>query len=456
MSIICEDPYVLTLKEEYLNKFCSTCCRSTTNRCSKCETIVYCNDQCQRFDSIYHQRECQYYFQQRMTTNGNENSLNSTDLVIVRMIIRLIIRLKVDNGKSEEDLCSNLSSNIPRRSWKDLLSHRDEILQSDRHKNLWFQTKNDFQRNFPDEFSSIDLLEIFGKILINRFRLGIHRNIHQGRIAIGWAIYLTISGLNHSCQPDLYQCSFNRQIRLKSSKEIPIETKEFYRLTLSYRHQNDFHPFNSISYVPRRHQRRSFLHFFFFNCHCFYCQDEQRNQFEEYLSLHQCHFCQENLLLKPFESNQWILICFNQKCSSALKYQIQRRIQLEIEPNPTNSIEIDEKNFRQFEENFHRNSFILIQIKENLLYQYSSKKNFQSIERQIHLCEDLIEFYDSHFSSSTIYPKLILQYLSRLYHLTKQDEKAQQTWKKAKQLWINDYQHHINIDDQYPTDDFQF
>lgn len=175
--------------------------------------------------------------------------------------------MKLDDGQPKEDLCENLSRKIGRRSWNDLLSHRDEILQSDRHKNLWLKTENQFEKYFSSKFDQIDLLEIFGKLLINRFRVGIHENLLDGRIAIGWVIYLTISGLNHSCQPDFYQCSFNLQIRLKSSenlKEIPCETSEFYRLTLSYRHQNDFRPENWISYVPRRNQRRTFLKFFFF------------------------------------------------------------------------------------------------------------------------------------------------------------------------------------------------
>ena len=74
-------------------------------------------------DEIFHQRQCQLDRQKSI----------SDHLAIVRMILRLLCRLKIDGGKFDEDLCENIPLTVRRRQWNDFLSHRDELCQSDRH-----------------------------------------------------------------------------------------------------------------------------------------------------------------------------------------------------------------------------------------------------------------------------------------------------------------------------------
>jgi hypothetical protein len=294
MSYLIEAPYIAALKESFLSSRCSSCFKSTLDKCPECQVMVYCNDQCRTNDSLMHKLECQAY-----KTRCQPSDYSSR--VLARMMGRVIVRLKLDGGEPEIDLCSNVPHNIPRRAWSDLLGHRDEIIQSSRHLQDWLTTKNELEFLFGDEFHDVDLLEIFGKILINRFRVGIHQNILDGRVAIGWAIYLTTSRFNHSCQPDLLQCSYDINMRLKFhdiNQKIPDIPSEFDRLTVSYRHQNDFRLTNPLSYVPTRNQRRKFVSFFLFNCHCTFCADDLRNRYVESSTNRLCEQCHDSLIVQ--------------------------------------------------------------------------------------------------------------------------------------------------------------
>lgn len=78
--------------------------------------------------------------------------------------------------------------------------------------------------------------------------------------------------------------------------------------------------------------------------------------------------------------------------------------------------------------------------------QCQRKRNVKSLRRRIELSEELIEFYDHFFRSSTNYPKFFLQDLAFLYLSIGQIERAEQIFAKAKQLCFNDYQDHLDYD----------
>lgn len=63
---------------------------------------------------------------------------------------------------------------------------------------------------------------------------------------------------------------------------MPQTALEFDRLTVNYRHQNDFQLINPLTYVPTWRERRKFLCFFFFNCHCIFCADDLRNRYVQW------------------------------------------------------------------------------------------------------------------------------------------------------------------------------
>lgn len=413
MSFIIESPYIAALKREHLLSYCSFCFQSASIRCVECQSVVYCDDQCREKDRVVHQRECQF-----IREKNNED-------VLLRMLIRVISRLEVDQGEPEVDLWENLPPSIRRRCWSDLLSHRDQLIHSERHRDLWIQLNDQLQRFFPGQFDQVDLFDIFGKLLINRFRVGIHRDLREGRIAIGWAIYLTTSVFNHSCEPDLFQCSFNLKMRLKLNSRrltsIPEDTASFNRLTVSYRHQNDFRLKDELSYIPMRDERRRFVSFFFFRCHCRWCDDEQRNQHEEFLSNRLCSHCGEFLLLRPSHQhdNQWIFICPNTN-------QIIDRMTL-----------TNDDDLRIYENVFHQRSVVLNQKKEKLFFIY--RKETKNAQLAIQLGEELIEFYDHYFHDSSIYPKMVLVDLISLHQSTGQVQRAKELNEKLEQLWKEDY-----------------
>lgn len=178
---------------------------SGARRAVRMSMIGVCDERGELADRRVHRRELSSV----AAGKGERGKVGSNELLLVRLIGRLIGQVATDDGEPKVELCANVPSSIRRRCWKDLVSQRDEILQSDRHRTLGVKRRDLLAKTLPEEFSSIDLLEIFGQLLINRFRMRIHRTVRQGRIASGW----TRSALNQACQPDLHQCSFDLQMR---------------------------------------------------------------------------------------------------------------------------------------------------------------------------------------------------------------------------------------------------
>ena len=453
MSVIIEAPYIAALKESFLTSRCSSCFNRTLNKCPECETMVYCDEECRLKDIPFHKFECEVY------KNHSDRS-HFSELVITRMMVRVISRLSIDGGEPDVDLVSNVPNNIRRRTWSDLLGHRDEIPYSSRHYNEWLITKKQIELYFGDRFNEIDLLEIFGKILINRFRVGIHQNLLDGRIAIGWAIYLTTSRFNHSCQPDLFQCSFDINMRLKFhdiNQNIPETSQEFDRLTVNYRHQNDFRLTNPLTYVPTRRQRRLFVNFFFFNCHCKLCANDLINRYSESSTNRLCQHCGDNLVLQYNynDPNTGILVCLGRnKCLNTDK--IVDHINISMIDNNEQSIDIYEDKLNQIEQLLHPQSILLLQQREKLFFTYQKMINqshfnenqrTKFIHRAIQLGEILIQVYHIHLNHSSIYPKILLTDVANLCQIIGEKNKAKQLYQKALQLWKSDYQDFIDYTD---------
>ncbi|CAF1021534.1 unnamed protein product [Rotaria sordida] len=455
MSIFIEAPYISSLKEAYLTNRCSSCFKTASNKCPNCEIFVYCNEQCRMKDNIYHKLECEAY-----KNSTKENKFE--EKVIARMIARVITRLNLDGGQPEDDLCIDLPKSIRRRPWSDLLGHRDDIIHSNRHLNMWLTTKKQIDFLFKNKFNNVDLLEIFGKILINRFRVGFIENILHGRVAIGWAIYLTTSRFNHSCQPDLLQCSYDINMCLKFSdphKTIPQTTAEFYQLTVSYRHQNDFRLTSPLTYVPTRRQRRIFVNFFFFNCHCIYCDDDLRNRYEESATNRLCNQCGNSLVLQKYSHDPNILIvnCLGQHKSCQTEQTIDY-INLSTIDYTEQSIEIYEHKLANIEQLLHQNSILLLQEREKVFFVYQNFLNHDHLNenqrinymnRAIELGQLLIEQYDVHLKQSSIYPKIFLTDLAHLCEIAGKKSEAKQFYQKALHLWQSDYGDYIDYKELY-------
>lgn len=446
MSIIIEAPYIAALKESYLTTRCSSCFNSASIKCRECDVMVYCNEECRMKDKIFHRLECEVY-----ANNPDRDHFGET--VITRMMIRVIVRLGIDDGEPDANLSPNIPDSIRHRTWWDLLGHRDEILRSERHKTMWLMTINQFELFFSNHFNDFDLLEVFGKILINRFRVGFHQNIFDGRIAIGWAIYLTTSRFNHSCQPDLLQCSYDINMRLKfadNDRKIPRTSAEFDRLTVSYRHQNDFRLGNTLTYVPTRRERRKFVSFFFFNCHCHFCADDLRNRYSESATNRLCDQCGDSLVLQEnfHHSNRAILTCLGRKKCSNIG-RILDHVNISMIDNTEQSIEILEEKLCQMEELLHSHSIVLLQQRERVFFAYQKLLNQCDLnenqrvvwtDRAIQLGELLLEAYDIHLKQSSIYPKIVVTDLANLCQISGYEEKAQKLHQKAIDLWRNDYE----------------
>lgn len=453
MAIFIEGPYIAALKEPFLTSRCSACFRDAADKCPECGIMVYCNDQCRAEDIRFHKVECQAY------KNCSERHRFS-EAVLARMIARAITRLSLDGGKPETDLCSNVTESIPRRSWADLLGHRDEIPRSERHRKDWFTTKQQLELLFGNQFDHVDVLEIFGKLLINRFRVGFHQNHLDGRVAVGWAIYLTTSRFNHSCEPDLLQCSYDINMRLKlvdTHRTIPETASEFNRLTVSYRHQNDFRLTNPLTYVPTRRQRREFVSFFFFNCHCTFCSHDLRNRYAESATNRICDQCGDALILQETydDTKTAVLTCLGR--NTGLKTdRVVGRVTTSFIDHTEQTVDVYEDKLHGMEQVLHPESILLLQEREKVFFAYQKllgqgdlDENQRSvyIRRALQLGEHLLQLYDIYLKQSSIYPKIVVTDVAALYDMNGDKHKAEQLRKKAIDLWRVDYGNHIHYQD---------
>jgi len=249
-------------------------------------------------------------------------------------------------------------------------------------------------------------------------------------------------------------------MRLKFSnidKKIPETALEFNRLTVSYRHQNDFRLTNPLTYVPTRSQRRKFVNFFFFNCHCLFCGDDLRNRYSESSTNRLCQLCGDFLILQEdyYDTNSSILTCLGRnKCLNS--HRIIQRIKISFIDNQQQSIDIYEEKLEKIEELLHPESVLLLQQREKVFFAYQKMLNechlndnqhLTFFHRAIQLGEFLLEGYQIHLKQSAIFPKIFLSDLAKFYEIVGKKDRAKQLYQKVFNLWKSDYDNHIDYKD---------
>lgn len=185
-----EEPIAWTLSTSKLNSYCSYClkqqqvnseeqtgCRLL--RCSKCKVLYYCNSTCQKNDWSTHKLECKRICH-----------VSSLGLEIPDDWIRLFCRIY--------DLLSRKTFESEGRTFNDLVSHDKNI---DTHEfEIFLDRFSSFVSLTDEESLKLDkknLLSMYGKIKVNAF--GIKNSELQ---SIGIGLYLHLSRLDHSCNPN--------------------------------------------------------------------------------------------------------------------------------------------------------------------------------------------------------------------------------------------------------------
>ena len=136
-------------------------------------------------------------------------------------MIRTVLKLK--NGGEKQYA---ILPNGKKRYFHDLISHQNEII-CDSTKMQDFQfSYNLLQVWFKDQVpSQIEMLDIFGKLVINQFGIS-----NESIEFVGIALYLLSSVLDHSCAPNVQQIFKGKEMIVRAIENVD----DFSDLRISY------------------------------------------------------------------------------------------------------------------------------------------------------------------------------------------------------------------------------
>lgn len=103
-ELFSESPYAAAVATKHLRTHCSNCFEKAKSGCSKCSSVVYCDRNCQAADWPWHKAECQAFLRRRLepetaSINERERERESQDEEFVRILGRVLIRRRKDNGE---------------------------------------------------------------------------------------------------------------------------------------------------------------------------------------------------------------------------------------------------------------------------------------------------------------------------------------------------------------------
>ena len=202
-EIFRSQPFSYVLMDNALSKVCDFCLRSQENCslkcCSKCKIINFCQNSClENAWKSYHKYECKCL----RKIHGSKNDIPQD---IVRLLARIIFKLQKDNGCKDFEILPNGQ----KRYFHDLMSHKEDIMKCEGRLMGFHQIYSDLKNYFiPKENlpSKAEVLEIFGKLMINSFFI-----LSEKDKFIGKGLFLGASILDHSCDPNaVWICKGNR------------------------------------------------------------------------------------------------------------------------------------------------------------------------------------------------------------------------------------------------------
>uniref|UniRef100_A0A914UHU7 MYND-type domain-containing protein n=1 Tax=Plectus sambesii TaxID=2011161 RepID=A0A914UHU7_9BILA len=249
-DMLSEDAFVWALQSAKLADFCSHCLVRRTEqrklmRCSRCKQMQYCSSECQKKDWTLHGKECK-----RLTALG----ASVEDSNFPEDSIRLIARLYEKAGNAEA-----LATTSNGRRYEDLVSHKENISKSGRFE-IFLKSYEPFAGNRYDRDR---LLEACSKCSVNSFGIKDDR-----QISIGVGLYLSLSRLDHSCQPNARLVYVGRRVKVVPSKDMVFDRPiDLNSLRHSY--------IDELQSIDERRRRLQEEYFFF--CECEGCGNKKRN-----------------------------------------------------------------------------------------------------------------------------------------------------------------------------------
>ncbi|RZF37970.1 hypothetical protein LSTR_LSTR005470 [Laodelphax striatellus] len=246
--LLVAEPFVATLSSKFRTERCDYCFQpSQLLKCSACQYVYYCNNDCQRYAWKEHKGECKNLkrIQPRVVPDA------------ARTMAKLIIKLNSASGSMEKGYYSKSSY----RMFKDLMSHYPDV-KKDKVRMEHFATLcavlNDFLG--PDVLPNpVEMLGIYGRLCVNGFNI-----CDPDMTSIGVGIYLAPTIIDHSCDPNAVAVFEQRTISIRAIKELSAPL-DWDKVFISY--------IDLMSDTNERQQE--LLSTYYFLCQCSRCTNDQ-------------------------------------------------------------------------------------------------------------------------------------------------------------------------------------
>lgn len=244
--IIASRPFVHCLATSSRGKRCEGCYQKAKLKLAcGCNCVFYCSRKCQEQDAEFHEDECMY-FRRKRSPPGSDTA---------RFLLRFLLRMRKDGHR--------VSDVVPwkeeKRKFKDLLDHFDDIVNGRMYRrdmiNAYYEEMIKIM-GLEDAPDPDYFLECYGRMAINSFNI-----LDENQEAIGLALYLGPSIMDHSCQPNAAVNFDGINIVVRSL--IDRDELDFSEVQISY-----------ISLLEHTQRRREHLRkHYYFECQCIRCLD---------------------------------------------------------------------------------------------------------------------------------------------------------------------------------------
>lgn len=248
------EPFCYIVREDKRPSVCDNCFAESADaevplkKCTRCKVARYCGVRCQKESwRDLHKEECTYLAAVAPKV--------PTDTA--RLMARAVIRLR-GGGASKTVSCPG---GVKRR-FDDLVSHRKEIVR-DSSRIEAFQAFFEVVKDCFGEFTppKDEMLEIYGRILINSFNI-----MNVENLPIGIGLYLEGSVFDHSCEPNATVVFDGKKLIVRAIKELS-EDETIYISYTSLHH-------------PTAKRRAALREQYYFECGCSRCCDCEGDQLQ--------------------------------------------------------------------------------------------------------------------------------------------------------------------------------
>ncbi|XP_075544317.1 histone-lysine N-methyltransferase SMYD3-like [Dermacentor variabilis] len=230
--------------------YCFKRCESL-KPCARCRVAHYCNKLCEASALSEHLPECCYF----------EEVFPDIPDVTVRLLTRITHKLQKERMKDCKEMVQGHM-----RTLEEMESHSNDIMNDavmlPKFHASWATVKYILgEENVPP---LLDGLEIFGKMVINRFCI-----TDSDLKPVGQGLYIGASIFDHSCDPDAAYVFEGTRLTVRATRSLSVNSvREIY-----------------ICYVDKlllKEDRIAALQRqYYFTCNCIFCKEDARDPLTE-------------------------------------------------------------------------------------------------------------------------------------------------------------------------------